>query len=204
MSALFTEDERERLTAAVRAAEARTGAEIVLMVVRRATDFRAGEIAAAALAALSLPAALLPFGEVPALLIWIAQLVLFAGLGALLPRLGAGARLAGAERRGRAVRAAAEAQFFSRGLRNTEDRAAVLIFVAMAEREAHVLYDDAAGAAVGPAQWRGLAGDLARGIRAGDPLGAMTAAAARAGDLLAPHLPPRADDADELPNLVTD
>ena len=79
---------------------------------------------------------------------------------------------------------------------------AVLIFVAMDERAAHVLYDDVAGERVGPAQWRGLAGDLARGIKAGNPADAMASAATRAGDLLAPHFPPHGDDPDELPNVI--
>ena len=74
----------------------------------------------------------------------------------------------------------------------------------MAEREAHVLWDDAAGAKVGAGQWRGLAGDLARGIKAGDAVGALETAAGRAGDLLAPHFPRREDDTDELPNVVID
>ena len=79
----------------------------------------------------------------------------------------------------------------------------MLIFVSMAEREAHVLYDDAAGAKVGPAQWRGLAGGVARGIKAGDAGGALAAAATRAGDLLAPHFPRAEDDGNELPDVVT-
>lgn len=202
MSEVFTEAERERLHAAVAAAEARTGAEVVLMVVRRATETRTAEMTAAALLALAVPAALLPFDQVSALVIWLAQLVVFVLAAVLLPASGLGHRLIAKERRSAMVRAAAEAQFFSHGLRNTDERAAVLIFVSMAEREAHVLFDDAAGAKVGPAQWRGVAGDLARGIKAGDAVAALEAAATRAGDLLAPHFPRREDDTDELPNVV--
>ena len=153
---------------AVAAAETRTGAEVVLMVVRRATDTRTAEMTAAAILALAVPAALLPFaqraprsssGSLSSSPSWLAAVLLPA----------TGARASAAQPRNSrsvdAVRAAAEAQFFSHGLRNTDERAAVLIFVSMAEREAHVLFDDAAGAKVGPAQWRGVAGDLARGIK---------------------------------------
>lgn len=202
MSDLFTDDERQALKDAVTAAEARTGAEIVLMVVARSLDTRTAEMTAAAVTALALPALLLPFQTVPALVIWLAQLVLFVVLATLLPMIDASSRLIGRERRTAAVRAAAEAQFFNHGLRNTAERAAVLIYVSMAEREAHVLYDDIAGTKVGPAQWRGLAGDLARGIKAGDAPAAMQRAATRAGDFLAPHFPRREDDTDELPNVI--
>ena len=202
MTELFTEAERARLDAAVAAAEARTGAEVVLMVVRRATDTRLAEMTAAAILALAVPAALLPFAGVPALVIWLAQLVAFVLAAVLLPATGLGHRLIGRGRRAARVRAAAEAEFFSRGLRNTDQRAAVLIFVSMAEREVQVLYDDAAGAKVGPAQWRGLAGELARGIKAGDAVAALEAAATRAGALLTPHFPRAEDDTDELPNVV--
>ena len=200
----FTDEEQARLRAAVEAAEARTGAEIVVMAVRRSTDRKAAEMAAAGAAALALPTALLPFPEVSALVIWLAQLVTFVLLAILLPALDIGARLIGPERRAAAVRRAAQAQFFSHGLRNTGERAAVLLFVSMAEREAHVLWDDAAGSKVGAGQWRGLAGDLARGIKAGDTVQALEAAAGRAGELLAPYFPRREDDRDELPNVVID
>ena len=201
MREVFSEAEEARLREAVAGAEARTGAEVVLMVVRRSTDYRAAEMVAAGAASLALPAVLLPFEGVPALVIWLAQLVLFVVLALALPAGDAGVRLAPRERRSADVRAAAEAQFFGHGLRNTRDRAAVLLFVSMAEREAHVLYDDAAGAKVGAGEWRGLAGELARGIR-GDAVGAMARAAGRAGDLLAPHFPRQGDDEDELPDVV--
>ncbi len=197
----FTEEDRAAVEAAVREAEAGTSAEIVVMLVRRAIDTRAAEIMAAAIAALGLPTALLPFEEVSALLIWVAQLAVFVALATLLPLLGLGTRLVGKEARGKAVRAAAEAQFYAHGLRNTDERAAVLIYVALAERAVEVVTDDAAGA-VGPAQWRGLAGDLARRLKAGQARDGLCEAARRAGDLLSGRFPPRAGDRNELPDVI--
>ena len=197
----FTEEERTRLEEAVRAAEATTGAEIVVMVVDGVTDYRAAEMTLAGVAALVLPGVLLPFSFVPALWIWLVQLVLFVVLAVLLPLLAGGRRLVGRARVERDVRAAAEAQFFARGLRNTTRRAAVLIFVAPEERCAVLLYDDAA-AAVGEGQWRGVAGGLARGMKGGAPVMAIEEAVGTAGRLLSGHFPRGADDADELPNVI--
>ena len=199
----LSETDRERIERAVAEAEARTGAEIVVMVAEDVTDPRAWEVTVAAVLALALPGLLLAFETVPALVIWLAQLVLFVALSVLLPVVGAGRRLMGAERRAAAVRAAAEAAFFARGLRNSSRRAAVLIFVALAEREAHVLWDDAAGA-VGEGQWRGVAGDLARGMRGGAAVEALCQAARRAGELLAGRFPRSTDDANELPDVIVE
>ena len=197
----FTDEEKAQLEAAVQAAEATTGAEIVVMVVDGVTDYRAAEMTLASIAALVLPGALLPFSFVPALWIWLAQLVLFVILAVLLPLLAGGRRLVGRARVERDVRAAAGAQFFARGLRNTSRRAAVLIFVAPEERCVELLYDDAAGA-VGEGQWRGVAGALARGMKGDAPVAAITAAVAEAGRLLAARFPREANDADELPNVI--
>ena len=196
-----TDEERARLEAAVREAEATTGAEIVVMVVDGVTDYRAAEMTLAGVAALVVPGALLPFSFVPALWIWLAQLVLFVVLAVLLPLLAGGRRLVGRARVEADVRAAAQAQFFARGLRNTTRRAAVLFFVAPEERCVELLYDDAA-ASVGEGQWRGVAGTLARGMKGEDPVAAIEKAVAEAGRLLAGRFPREPGDADELPNVI--
>ena len=199
---LFTQDERARLDAAVADAEARTGAEIVLMVLRRATDTRSAEMVLAALLALGLPAALLPFPEVPALVIWLAQLVSFVAFAVLFPVFDLGVRLLPQDRLRREVREAAEAQFFAHGLRNTKERAAVLVLVAWAERQVEIVWDDRAGEAVGPAEWRGVAGTLARDLKAGGRTDALCAAAARIGDLLSGPFPRGSGDENELPDVI--
>lgn len=201
VSDILSDEDRAAVEAAVAEAEASTSAEVVVMVVRSASDYRAAEMTAAGLAALTLPALLLPFEEVSALLIWVCQLALFVILGAALPMLGVGARLVGAKRRAADVRAAAEAQFYAHGLRNTDDRAAVLIYVAMNERMVEVVTDDAARA-VGPAQWRGLAGDLARRLKAGQARDGLREAAGRAGALLAGPFPPGDQNPNELPDVI--
>ena len=203
MSELFSPEEHARLEAAVADAEARTGAEVVLMVVRASTDGRAIEAILAAAAALAVPAVLLPFAGVSALVIWLVQLAAFAGLFVLARAVGLGVRLTPRAVREAQVRAAAQAQFFAHGLQGTRARAAVLIFVSMAEREAQVLWDEAAGRAVGPAEWRGVAGELARGIRT-DRVRALEGAASRAGDLLAAHFPPAEDDTNALPDVIVE
>jgi putative membrane protein len=203
MVEVFTPAERAELETAVAEAEARTSAEIVVMVVRSATDYRTAEIMAAAIASLALPAALLPFTAIPALVIWVAQLALFVGLALLLPALTAGRFLVGRSRIGEDVAARARAEFFAHGLRRTEKRAAVLIFVALGEHMVEILPDDAAAKAVSQEGWDQLAHDLAAAIKGGNLVGGLKAASAQTADLLSGEMPAGEDKRDELPNVIT-
>lgn len=199
---LITEEEASRLERAVQQAESRTSAEIVLMVRRSATDYAAVETMAAAIASLALPAALLPFTSIPALVIWIAQLLLFAALAILLPMVSAGRWFVGRGRVVRDVEATARAEFFAHGLRRTSRRGAVLVFVAMREHVVDVIADDGASAAVDDGTWADVAAMLAARIRDGDVVGGLEATAGRIADLLAEKLPPDDGSGDELPNLI--
>ncbi|GGY52057.1 TPM domain-containing protein [Parvularcula lutaonensis] len=202
---LFTEEERERLEKAVAAAEARTSAEIVVMVKRGATDYAAVEVMAAAIASLALPAALLPFTAIPAFVIWVAQLALFAILAILLPMVSAGRFLVGRERVARDVRAVAEAEFYAHGLRRTSKRAAVLLMVAMREHRIEVLADDAAQAVIDSidrADWEEIIGRLAARLREGAVVEGLEDAVSLIADALETRLPPEEGKADELPNVI--
>jgi putative membrane protein len=200
----FTPEERKELEAAVAAAEARTSAEIVVMVIRSATDYRTAEILTAAIASLALPAVLLPFTGIPAFVIWIAQLALFTGLTLLLPALSAGRYLVGRSRVEADVAARSRAEFFAHGLRRTEKRAAVLLFVALREHVVEILPDDAAAEAVSTDDWGEVAAALAGTIKVGDLVGGLKAAAEKTADLLSTSMPAGDGKRDELPNVITD
>lgn len=199
---LFTDDERARLEKAVQGAEARTSAEIVVMVKRSATDYASVETMAAAIASLAVPAFLLPFTAIPALVIWVAQLAVFAILAIVLPMISAGRWFVGRERVMRDAQATAQAEFYAHGLRRTSKRAAVLIFVAMREHVVEVLADDGATTVVADDAWAELARDLAARMKAGDAVGGLEAAAARVGNLLEDALPPVEGRDNELPDVI--
>jgi putative membrane protein len=198
----LNEDDRARMDAAIKAAEAKTSAEIVVMIAEQATHYRLRETMAAAVIALALPAILLPDTSISALTIWLAQIVLFTLLAFALPALRVGRFLVGRERRERDVRAMAEAEFFAHGLRRTKARAAVLIFVALREHQTVVLYDDAAAAALSESDAEEIARQLAESF-AGDRFAeGVEAAAQRLGNLLEGPLPPHDEARDELPNII--
>jgi len=186
----FPPDARERVTAAVRRAEAATTGQIVPVVVERSarypeTRWMAGVLAAALATAVA---------EVPALGVGVAELpflqlaagLLGAWLGAWEPveRL-----LAGRRDLDQAVLDRAEQAFLENGLHRTSQETGVLIFASLREHRAVVLGDRAIHARMGEEEWRKAVDALVAGIRAGDPARGFEDAIGRVGARLAEHFP---------------
>jgi putative membrane protein len=66
-----------------------------------------------------------------------------------------------------------------------------------------VLADHGIHHAVPPETWQQVADLVTAGIKQGRTCDALCEAFTWCGDLLAEKFPPRADDKDELPNLIT-
>ncbi len=218
---LFSEADRDRVGAAIAAAEAHTAGEIVVIVSGSPRRYPATALSIAALAALSLPFIAIVAGWSPASLfpdwdaidvavreqrgleaVLAAQAVLFAGLLALVHFTGLGRRLTPHGLRRDAVHRAALIQFKARGLEATAGRTGVLIYVDEPERIAEVIADTAVYAKVTPDHWGRTIGALTQGIAAGTPADGMVAAIALAGGVLAEHFPPAPDDVNELPDRL--
>ena len=76
-----------------------------------------------------------------------------------------------------------------RGLDRAADRDGVLIYVSLAERYARVIADEGACGVVSAAQWQGVVDALVADLGSGETARAMSNAAARCADLLAPEFP---------------
>lgn len=202
MRRLLTPADHARLDAAIRAAEARTDAEIVCVVARHASDWRFIPIVYAAAAALIAPWLLLAATRWDIPVILAIQLGVFAALLAILSWAPLRYRLVPRPAARRRAHQAAAEQFVVRGLGRTEGRTGVLIFVAVAERYACVIPDSAVEAAVPAEVWRKAVDLLIERLRAGEPAAGLEAAVATCADALAAHRPPKAGDRNELPNAV--
>jgi len=198
----MTAQDRERISAAIRAAEAKTSGEIVCVLARVSADAVTLPILIAAVLALALPWLLMATTEMTVTRILLLQIAVFVVLAmvlclppvrvALQPR---------AAQRAVAYRMARE-QFVARGLAHKKDRTGVLIFVSLAERYARIIADESIASRVPQAEWQGAVDALVAHMRDGRIADGFIAAIDQCGRALAAHFPRTEGSRDELPDRI--
>jgi putative membrane protein len=198
----ITAHDRERISAAIRAAEAKTSGEIVCVLAKTSSDATALPIFVAGVAALALPWLLVAFTAMDVQRILSLQIVLFFSLVVILclPRVRV-ALMPRAARRAAAHRAAMT-QFTIRGIARKKDRCGILIFVSLAERYARIVADDGISARVAQSEWQRAVDALVAHMRSGNVADGFIAAIDLCGNELATHFPRREASHDELPDRV--
>lgn len=199
---MLRDDERLQIEDAVRQAEQRTAGEIVVVIARQASGYRAIPFAYALIGALLAPWPLILWTEYGPVRIFTLQL----GLAILVLALGAWPKLRLALvprpiKRARA-REAAQREWVSRGMADTRGRTGVLLFVSAAEHHAEVIGDIAISERVDEAEWRSVIDRLVAALQRGARLEGFVDAVQEIGAILASHAPPEAGDRDELPNRI--
>ncbi len=194
--------DRERISAAIRAAEAKTSGEIVCVLAHRSSGAMTLPILLAAIVALALPWLLVAFTAMSVHRILTLQVAAFAVLAvalclpavrvALVPR---------AMRRAVAHRAAIE-QFTIRGIARKKDRTGILIFVSLAEHYARIIADEGIAAKVPQAEWQNAVNALTAQMSSGRIADGFIAAIDACATVLAAHFPRSATDRDELPDRI--
>ena len=207
----LTEEERARISEAVRAAEARTSAEIVPLLVGRSGLYRdAQHRAGLALALIVLAALLMGEGfwvswaweKAHAAWLLLATLTAYAvgaWTGTFPPVIRA---ITSSERLRAKVRLRAERAFAQHSLSRTRQRTGVLLMVSLLEHRVCVLPDQGIGG-IAPAQWSEVVEAVVMRLRQDDVAGGFCAGIERCGNLLASVCPARSDDnPDELSNRL--
>jgi putative membrane protein len=194
--------DRERIAAAIRAAEAKTSGEIVCVLAQTSSDATALPILIAAVVALALPWLLVAFTAMPVNRILLLQIAVFVALAVVLclPRVRV-ALVPRAVRRAVAHRAALE-QFTLRGIARKKDRTGILIFVSLAERYARIVADEGIAARVPQAEWQDAVAALIAHMREGRTADGFIAAIEACGKVLATHFPRGEGNRDELPDRI--
>jgi len=223
----MTEPDHDRIAAAVAAAEATTAGEIYCVLAPSVSDYRETPLAWAAATALVLPALGLLAGFQPQLLARLAggwevahaaagpgaiftALVWYAGLQAAVFVIAAlvvsippvRRALTPASLKAERVHRAAMQQFLGHGLHATRERTGVLLFASLAERRAEVVADEGIYGVTDPRVWDEVVALLIAGLKRGEPADGFVAAIERSGRILAAHVPPRADNPNELPDRL--
>ncbi|HEU6441608.1 MAG TPA: hypothetical protein VFF38_04560 [Microvirga sp.] len=199
---MISEHEQHRISQAIHEAEKGTAGEIVVVVARQASAYRAIPALLGLFVALLVPWPLIWFTGLGPSRIFLIQLIVACCLNAVFawPRVHL-ALIPRAIKRARAHEAAVR-EFASHGLSRTQGRTGVLIYVAAAEHYAEVIADIGIADRAGPAAWQEIIAELIEAIRHDRPGDGLVQAVRRAGAILAEHAPPEARDANELPNKV--
>ena len=210
----LSEQEKARISEAVRAAEARTSAEIVPMLVARSALYRdAQHRTGLALALVVLTALLMGEGlwvswgwqTVHAAWLLLATLLAYAigsWLGTFAPMIRA---VTSTERLQRKVQLRAERAFAQHSLSRTRQRTAVLLMVSLLERHVYVLPDSGIGSGITAAQWNDVVDAVVTKLKDNDIAGGFCAGIERCGALLAhayPAVP--GNNPDELSNRLVE
>jgi len=196
--------DRDRISEAIRAAEANTCGEIYVVVARAVDDFRFVPVLWAAIAALILPWPLHLLTTLSSTTILLAQAMFFAVLASALshPRLRHALVPRGIA--AESSRKHAHALFFAHGVHLTEARTGVLIYVALLHRRVEIVADAGIHGKVEQSAWDELAREVSDAARAGRLGDGIVNAVRRAGALLAAHFPPKPDDVNELSDRVVE
>jgi putative membrane protein len=198
----ISEHDRERISAAIRAAEAKTSGEIVCVLAQTSADATGLPILLAALAALALPWLLVAVTALTVHSILLLQAVVFFALAMVLclPRVRV-VLLPRAARRAVAHRVAIE-QFAIRGIARKKDRSGILIFVSLAEHYARIIADTGIAERVPQSEWQGAVDALVAHCSGGRVADGFISAIDTCGTVLAAHFPRTAASRDELPDRI--
>jgi putative membrane protein len=194
--------ERERISQAIHAAEAKTSGEIVCVLARSSSHLTALPVLLAAAVALALPWVLLFFTALSFERMLSLQILVFLLLTLMLslPRVRV-ALIPRKTRRAIAHRVAME-QFATRDLARKKGRASILIFVSLAERYARIIADDGIAARVPQSHWQTAVDALIVHVRDGRIADGFVTAIERCGKELAEHFPRDDGSRDQLPDRI--
>jgi putative membrane protein len=208
----LTAEERERIRLAVQAAEQRTKAEIVPMIVTRSGLYREvrhwvglGLALFVLTILLTLESYWLPWGWHASNAAWLLLPTLVAyGCGVWLGTLWPVIRLcASAERMRRKVQLRAERAFSQHAVSQTRERTGVLILLSILERQIYVLPDRSLDGLASTDQWAQVVQAAVDRLQCGDIVGGLCQGIEQSGLLLADICPGRpGDNPNELPDTL--
>jgi putative membrane protein len=185
----FAQDDHEAISAAIRAAEARTSGQIVCVLSQASSNYAYAPILWASLLALLVPALLIYFTPWSVQQIYVWQIAVFIAAGLLFSWMPLRMALVPRPLRRAQAHGAALEQFVLRRVANTQNRCGVLIFVSLAERYARIIADEGIAQKVHNAEWQAAVDALTAHMRDGRIAAGFVAAIERCGGVLAAHAP---------------
>jgi putative membrane protein len=206
----LTDDERTRVSAAVKEAEKLTAGEIVVMIISASYHYPMANVIGAAV--FGLPLALI-FTNWTGEWLWIGGQNMWLFLGFLTVffilfheiirrTLWLKRRFISEREFKEEVEEAAITHFFNQGLYRTRDETGVLVLISVFEHKVWVLADKGINAKVRAGQWDDIVKMIIDGIKQKRQTEAICKAVEKIGHLLKEHFPIKPDDTDELANVI--
>jgi putative membrane protein len=202
---LLSDEDKQAIAEAIRAAEQSTSGEIVFAVTDASARYQDASFQGAlmAMAAATACYLALPVYHSINTVLWteIISFGVFYGLFAYLPWRRWFIPDRDMDRR---VHDAAFQEFYSSGLYRTRESNGVLIYLSLLEHRVVVLGDRGIHEKMGDHGWNEVRDTIIGGIRRGRARQGVCSAIEICGTTLAEHFPRRSDDQDELSNQVID
>ena len=218
----MSDDDRERVSTAVAAAEGRSAGEIVTILANRSDDYADIALAWSAFVALLALTALTAAPDfylgiyeritggwvhewTPRTVFGIALVLAtlkFAGMWLILLWRPLRLWLTPAPIRHRRVRERAVNAFKIGAERRTHGRTGILIYLSLAEHRAEIVADEAIASRVAPEVWGDAMAVMLAELKQDRLADGLIAAATRVGAVLAEHFPRAGDDQNELPDRL--
>lgn len=218
----LSDADRDRVSAAVTAAEAGTDGEIVTVITPRSDEYRdtawiwglgavllMGAVAAVLPWIIDAKLALFldPWGAAPTsgmrfLMLLAIQAILLLIVVLALRYRPLRIALTPPPTKWRRVARRATLCFKVAADQRTAQRVGILLYLSLDERRAEIIAEDAIHKTVPPERWGDAMAALVEAVRDGRPADGMVDAISRIGTILSEHFPKTADDVNELPDRL--
>lgn len=202
----MTSEQRDALRVQIKDAETRTSAEFVTVVAQSAESYLFIPTLVAALATFVISGVFLLFqGSLPFTTIefFACQVLVFAVLALICRIPEIRFALVPKSIRQQRARRLARQMFLDLGMTETEDRNAVLLFVAMGERYVEIIADVGLQQKLGTSEvWDSIVEQFVTHVRAGEFSEGFGHAVAGCADVMAEHFPNRDDAPNRFPDRL--
>jgi putative membrane protein len=201
----LTEQDKNKIEAVIKKAEAGTSGEIVFATAPASAHYHQATFQGALIGMVVVTAVflLLPISHAITSLLWT-EFISFAVFYSILPHLSWRRWIIPDHEMDARVHEAAFMQFYSSGLFKTRESNGVEIYLSFFERRVVVIGDRGIHEKMGDQHWQLVRDLIIRGMREGNVCRGICAAIETCGKALAEHFPPRLDDINELPDRVID
>ena len=197
----LSDQEKQNIRGAIRAAEALTSGEIVTVIAYTADDYLYIPTLWAGLLALLTPSVLLLLPEPPEYMyVYIVQVLVFVGCSILFRWTPLKMAMVPKAIKYRRANRLANVQFLQQGVHRTEQRNGLLLFVSVAERYVEIMADKGINDAVPDNAWNDIVQEFVAKVKQDKIADGFISAINKSGKLLQTHFPIQANDVDELPN----